>query len=333
MMARFFFLAGPDNLVKLWDFENRRCIQTFAGHENIVTSVAFGPGDQIAASGSRDKNINIWDVRSGLLIRSLKGHSDWIDYVTFGKDENILISGSEDDTIKIWDIRDGMVLKTISDHEFSYRSSSISQEKDLIVACLPDLKVLNLESGKTERKIDKACECCSFDSQNKNILFSNYSDLFLLKEQYGDRVQNFSKSPDIVNCVRFTKDGKKALSGSYYTHSVFLWDLDSGKRLHTFKNSSRAINAIHCIDLTEDGKYMISTGGDHYDINLWDLSEKNIIRSFKGHTSTVYGIQFSPDEEKFVSASLGGTVKLWKVESGKNAFYGKKRWKIYSIQR
>ena len=39
-----------------------KCLRTFEGHTNWVTSVVFGPDGRFALSGSADQAIRLWDL-------------------------------------------------------------------------------------------------------------------------------------------------------------------------------------------------------------------------------------------------------------------------------
>jgi WD40 repeat protein len=43
-------------LVKVWDYQNKACVQTLEGHTNNVTVVCFHPELPIIVSGSEDGN-------------------------------------------------------------------------------------------------------------------------------------------------------------------------------------------------------------------------------------------------------------------------------------
>jgi len=61
-----------------------------------------------------------------------------------------------------------------------------------------------------------------------------------------------------------------------------------------------------------------ATGGEDKKVNIWTLCSKPIcIMSLTGHTSSVDSISFSPNEDKIVSGSSTGAIKVWDLEVNK----------------
>ena len=46
--------AADDRLVKVWDYQNKTCVQTLEGHAQNVSCVIFHPELPIILSGSED---------------------------------------------------------------------------------------------------------------------------------------------------------------------------------------------------------------------------------------------------------------------------------------
>ena len=97
----------------MWDCHSGECLQTWQGHSNWVSWVAFSPDRKTLASSSSDRTIKFWDCHSGECLQTWQGHTDWIYSVAYSPDGKILASGSADGTIKFWDIKTGECLKTL----------------------------------------------------------------------------------------------------------------------------------------------------------------------------------------------------------------------------
>lgn len=56
-----YLISGADDcLVKIWDYQNKTCIQTLEGHAHNITCVSFHTELPIILSGSEDGTIRVW---------------------------------------------------------------------------------------------------------------------------------------------------------------------------------------------------------------------------------------------------------------------------------
>jgi WD40 repeat protein len=106
-------------LIKLWDPESGRLLQTLEGHSDSVNSVAFSADGKLLASGSYDRTIKLWDTESGRLLQTLEGNSDSVNSVAFSADGKQLAS-SHDRTVKLWDPESGRLLRAILTDSFVF---------------------------------------------------------------------------------------------------------------------------------------------------------------------------------------------------------------------
>src|SRR5262249_40545059 len=115
--------------------------------------------------------------------------------------------------------------------------------------------------------------------------------------------------------VALSPDGSHAVSGGNDS-TVRLWDVKTGKELHTGK----APGSVRCVAYAPDGRYVLSghsgAGSDNL-IRLWSVEDGQEVRSYRGHSSDVNAVAFLPDGRSFVSASMDGTVRLWELKTTK----------------
>ncbi|MEU9214431.1 WD40 repeat domain-containing protein, partial [Streptomyces sp. NPDC048415] len=108
-----------DKTTRLWDVATGRALTTFAGHTDVVTSVAFSPDGHTLATGSYDKTTRLWDVATGRALTTFAGHTDWVLSVAFSPDKGTLATGSSDQTVRLWGsvlLKPDTAIRTICQH-------------------------------------------------------------------------------------------------------------------------------------------------------------------------------------------------------------------------
>lgn len=56
---------------------------------------------------------------------------------------------------------------------------------------------------------------------------------------------------------------------------------------------------------------------NNHDIRYLSLYDNLYLRFFTGHTARVTGLVMSPSDDRFLSASMDGTVRLWSLQQPK----------------
>ncbi|WP_406116643.1 hypothetical protein OG572_00320 [Streptomyces virginiae] len=95
-------LANSDRLLDLRDL-------SLATHDDVVTSLAFGPGGHLLASASWDGTARLWQVTDGRALwplSVLRGHTEFVRCVAFSPDGRTLVTAAEDGTVRVWDVSD-----------------------------------------------------------------------------------------------------------------------------------------------------------------------------------------------------------------------------------
>ena len=104
-------VGGVDGSLRLWDIDSRRKLASFrtelhqrAGHEALVTSLAFSPDGAFLASGHVDGNLHLWSLDMGEEVRMKVRHEASIGEVAFSPDGATLATCGLDNTVKLWDL-------------------------------------------------------------------------------------------------------------------------------------------------------------------------------------------------------------------------------------
>ncbi|KIJ64969.1 hypothetical protein HYDPIDRAFT_89842, partial [Hydnomerulius pinastri MD-312] len=89
-------------------------IQTYEGHESLISCVAFFQDEQRLVTGSVDGDVRVWHRETGAQIGNpLKGHTKTVHMVDVSPDGRTIASGSYDKTVRIWDAATEELLHTL----------------------------------------------------------------------------------------------------------------------------------------------------------------------------------------------------------------------------
>ena len=120
----------------------------------------------------------------------------------------------------------------------------------------------------------------------------------------------------LVDSLAYSPDSKTIASGAF--QEAILWDAEKGtirQRLTGFADRVVALNFSH------DGKLLATGGGAPTadgEITVFDVaSGKQVVDIKNGHSDTVFGVSFSPDDKKLATCGADKFVKTFELPSGK----------------
>src|SRR5262249_44355376 len=129
----------------------------------------------------------------------------------------------------------------------------------------------------------------------------------------------------LTRAAAVTSDGRLALIGGLTfipdetgvrkeSHSLFLWDLETGSMVRRFDESKGMVNSIV---LLPDAKRALTANHDGT-LRLWDVQTAKEIRRFEGHQGDVWSVALSPDGRKVIAGAGDLYIHVWDFESGRH---------------
>jgi WD40 repeat protein/serine/threonine protein kinase len=115
--------------LKRWDLATGRCLPTFGGHADAVTTLSLDFTGRYALSGGgcsileHDTGrfvqcgpVHLWEVASGRCLCRFAGHAGAVTSVCLSLDGRYGLSGGTDRAVKLWDTSSGQCLRTFAGH-------------------------------------------------------------------------------------------------------------------------------------------------------------------------------------------------------------------------
>ena len=243
-----------------------------------IFSLAYRPDGRTLALGGFQV-VRLADASTGKTAATLEGMQEVVRSVAFSPDGRLLAAAgglpARGGEVKIWDVASREPRLTIEGHADTIYAAVFS----------PDGGILATSS------YDRLIKLWDVDS--------------------GKELRTLKDHIDAVYALEFTPDGKRLLSGAA-DRSLKIWDVSSGERLYTVSDPLEGINAIA---IHPSGK-LVAAGGLDRTIRIWELGEKEgkLLRSLIAHQGPILQIAFSRDGEKLVTASIDGTIKVFRAD-------------------
>jgi WD40 repeat protein len=129
----------------------------------------------------------------------------------------------------------------------------------------------------------------------------------------GQLVSTFDTDNSSQRYATYSPDGKSFFTVWPYDEANIgqLWDLNTGKLLHTFN----PVYGIVSVAYASDSKTILTAGG--FTVNLWDVNSSEPLRTMVvvdggfHYNGYVYSVAYAPDGKTFLTGADDKKAKLW----------------------
>lgn len=132
--------GGDDLVVRVWDLESGKGLQSFPGHKTKVLSVSAGPEGEYMVSGDQSGIIKVWDLENGDH-SEIKAHSGGVRTLEFYCLGHAIVSGGSDRTVRISEIHTGRELHRYEGHDSAITAASLSNDGRFVLVGTEDGEV------------------------------------------------------------------------------------------------------------------------------------------------------------------------------------------------
>lgn len=286
-------------------------LQSFEGHSDRVTSVAFSSDGKMIASGSDEGTIIVWNTATGDIQSSFEVHATTVRSVAFSS-YDLIASSSDDTTIKIWNAFTGELHQSLEGHTDSVWSIAWSLHDDLLASGSGDgtVKLWNSATGDLHRTFEKRFHdiySVAFSSSNELIASGcSYGTIDLWNAATGDLHRMFEGHPAAIESIAFSSSNELLASGSA-DKTIKIWNLITGDLQRTLEGHSEVIRSVAFASHDQ----LLASGSEDQTIKIWNTSTGDLQQTLYDSTP-ISSIAFSPKSEVLI-AGCWSAVKSWDI--------------------
>ncbi|KAF6767528.1 WD40 repeat [Kalmanozyma brasiliensis GHG001] len=301
---------------KSWFEPTRRWLR---GHKDSVYCIrqddGLGTGTPgKIVSGSRDCTIRVWDAEMGDTKHILTGHAASVLALQY--DDRILVSVSSDGQVFIWDF--AAILASMTNYTATngtqvtvdIESGALVHDRYERVHCVLrehtsavldvvfDERWIVTGSKDATVRVWRRAEMPMRDVETNDAPAARAPRACMTFEHIGP-----------VNAVDLQGNQVVSASGE---GSMFLWDLETGQRKHTFRGHTKGLACI-----VFKGNTLIS-GSNDQTIRVWDTVSGRCTHVLGDHQSLVRTVAFCPQRRLVISGGYDRMIKLWRLDDGES---------------
>ena len=280
--------GGDEGVIRRWRVDDGQEVgEPIRVEGTQIKAIALSPDGKWLVAGLRrldsndgKTNLRVWDTRTRVQVLDIKDHTNTVFAVDVSPDSTKLATGSFDKTACVWNITTGERLVGPLQHENHVMAVQFSPKGD---------RIATATAAEDEKDEKTAKSIRIYDSENGQQLV-----LFDIPFMNNRTMTSFA----------WTSDGRQLFAASY--SQVKHFDTSSGSLLK--KWLAPGGGWVGSVALSRNQKFAVVVASKS--LSFWDTSTYQQIGTVIKHTSTVWWIALSPNNDQIATGEENGKVTL-----------------------
>jgi WD40 repeat protein/serine/threonine protein kinase len=289
----------------------RAMVYRVAAHDGQIDNVVLSPDDKLILTAAQD-GAAIWDAAEGKRPRWLTERGEAVYDAVFSADGSRVATVGADGVARVWDTAGGRLLHALPGN-VAARRIVLSPDGRGLATSADDGKVRIWDIGAEKLLATVVGSPPSWALEwGPRFIATAGDDGFarVWDSRTGALVATMAHEKKVVS-VRFDKSGDRLVTASW-DRTVRIWELPSGKRLHTLYGSGERLEYA---DFSPDGKEVVGAARDGV-ARIWDATTGALRLSLRGRRGTLWFAEFDREGRRLLTSGDDGTVRVWDRESG-----------------
>ena len=341
----------------VFDMETCELKAEWKAHADWVKFLAVTPNNKLLVSGSGDKSAKVWDMANEFIPIAVCKFPSSVECVHITPDNLRLVVGDVRGTVSIWHLETGLcTVPKLGRHGRGVRSVSVSWDGAIFASGdeLGVIKVWEIDAGTVTESVLPS------ESGSATVPAKFLGKRRRNEDEHASSDRNalavLEGHTGWIRAIRFTKDGRKLLSGSH-DKTVRVWDVRRGCQIGTAfcdhtdwvrsvfwsadekriisVGEDRAMCAwsvggnlerrvqfaqegvwVHDAKISSDGGQVVWCGGGW--IQITDV-RRDLSAHVPGtrHRGGVTAMSISPDGTRLITGSWDRTLVIWDTATGR----------------
>ncbi len=303
-------LATPhgDGLIRIWDLQTERIVQTLEGHRGLVFAVKFSPDGTQLASGGLDGSVRLWQFGDRPTGEIVGRHNGPVYSVAFSPDGKRLVSGGRDSTARLWVLEQREEINRFRGHSDRIWSVSFAADGRRIATGSTDGSARLWRTDTTSSFGEKV-----FPYPDAGAFLISPDGRWIIWNSTFWRISDMTKISKITGGLwSFSPDGQKFVTQGADGFNV--WSVDDGKPRHIRAITTRTNLTAIWPTYSPDGKQVALVSGRTNAV-VWATGSWQEIGAVDAAGATITAQSFSPDGRWLATASDNGRTRLWHAQT------------------
>jgi WD40 repeat protein/tRNA A-37 threonylcarbamoyl transferase component Bud32 len=314
--------ASWDRTARVWDAQTGTPISPVLHHAGFVLVADFSPDGSHLLTTGQDGTARLWGLGSATARATLSSTGAvWV--AVFDDKGRRIMTGSQDGTASVWECSSGRLLSSIQFPEPVYDGGFCALENRVVVSCLNDVHVWNLDTGEVvTRSAELAEQVFVMDiteispDGERFVTGSRDGTARVWSARDAQPLTPPMSNGDNIRFVRFSPDGELLLTAGNDGRAR-LWNARTGRR---HGPDMEHVSMVVRARFSADGRRIVTACTDTTMMpryaQVWDVETGAPVGPRLYHKDGVLDAAFSPDGRRIVTAGEDRAAIIWDAETG-----------------